>query len=227
MLSNEVIAVQQALAGRHSSFLASHAGTCCIVARRWFDALASAAGHQFPGPPTWIRERWSWGPTNWPLYWCEAVTAKALDCGALAALSRHAFEACGVRAYSVQLIERFDDRTVAHWKETWRGVRVLPWWWGDLVYHEAVVAFAGGSPFLWDPTDNRVLRPCGRAVCIRICPSDPPSCNRTHLDDAHGSPSEWHANFAHALQSVSSAARTDGNGRVLTVDRLLRPEVPR
>jgi hypothetical protein len=227
MPSENLVAVQRALANRPPSFLSSHTGTCCHTAYRWFEAMSRSAGRLFPGPPTWIRERWTWGPNDWPLHWCEAVGAPALDCGALGALSWHAFEVCGVRAYPVQLIERFDARTVAHWIEMWRGVHVLPWWWGDLVYHEAVLAFAGETPFLWDPTDNRVVRPCGRAVSIRICPSNAASPNQAHICDAHRSPSDWHANFDQALHSVSSAAPTDAIGPFLAVNRLLRPEVPR
>ena len=146
----------EALELRPATQLASHPSACCVRARQWFSALSRSAHLHQPGPPTWIRERWEWGPTRWPLHWCEAADLEAIDCGALAALARAAFEARGDRAFAVQLVERHDDDATENWQRVWHEhLGACDWIWGDLVYHEAVGVVAGESLRLWDPTDNR------------------------------------------------------------------------
>ena len=61
------------------SMLGDH-GPCCDRARAWLVAMgrshdfASTDGLAFAGP-RWLTERWAWGPTRWPIAWCEAFAA--------------------------------------------------------------------------------------------------------------------------------------------------------
>src|SRR5574342_271092 len=74
------------------SQLVDHGHDCCRVARAWLVSLdysldsVLASADRFRGPG-WIRDRYPWGPSRWPLSWCEVVVAEQLDCGALTALA--------------------------------------------------------------------------------------------------------------------------------------------
>ncbi len=185
--------VLEIVASREPSRLRTHDARCCRLARAWFRALAVSASLQQPGPPAWIRQHWNWGPVEWPLNWCWIPELKTLDCGALAALARAAFEATGAKTVPVQLIERFDAAAVEHWRAAWMGNRTTPpWMWGELVYHEAVGVLDGTRIAIWDPTDSDFVdRPTpgayASAQAIRI---DPPS-----VDEGNGNGSHelfWH-----------------------------------
>lgn len=67
------------LANRPVSRFSTHAGSCCRIARQWFECMARAAMRSWGPEPRWITERWKWGPTVWPIHWCEAVTSHELD----------------------------------------------------------------------------------------------------------------------------------------------------
>ncbi len=155
------------------SQLFSHDAICCRSAKAWFTSVAGAFAFQNPGPPGWIRERWDWGPTQWPLSWCEAVRADKLDCGALAALARHAFRAYGMKNYAAQLIQRFDNDAVANWQTTWEQENAdAGWIRGNLAYHEAVLVERPDGFQIWDPTDNTWMdhqsRGYGEIMAIRF-----------------------------------------------------------
>lgn len=152
--SNSMSILDELLSRDHSS-ISSHSSECCERARLWFEAMAFSASLLGPTPPTWIRERWSWGPTNWPVHWCDLGGTTQLDCGGLAALSLRAIQLCGVIALPIQLIERFSQSTVANWRSVWQGIQVAPWWDNELVYHEAVLVKSDDVFRAWDPTDNR------------------------------------------------------------------------
>ena len=98
-------------AARGPSALADHGTECCATARTWFHAM-SRSFWRGQGGPTWIRRRWEWGPTCWPLHWCEAMAAKELCCGAQAALSIEAFRGRGVHALPVQLVRDVKQRAL-------------------------------------------------------------------------------------------------------------------
>jgi hypothetical protein len=92
-----------------ASELADHGEQCCRIAREWL--LATDCARQPPGEPLagprWIRQRVTWGPNRWPVYWCEAVSGKVLDCGALAALATEAFRGRGLTCYPAQMIQLY------------------------------------------------------------------------------------------------------------------------
>src|SRR5215203_96792 len=60
-----------------------HGRRCCKAARDWIVSMdhSQLSGHSVNTGPRWIRQRFAWGPTAWPICWCEAVKEKILDCG--------------------------------------------------------------------------------------------------------------------------------------------------
>jgi hypothetical protein len=163
-----------AVAPREPSRLSAHEAPCCAIAKGWFSAMAASATCQGAGPLVWIRERWQWGPTDWPLHWCRAVRAGRLDCGALAALGREAIRAAGLNALAVQVIERFNPTATGHWRRRWDKVEgVGQWLWHDFSYHEVVGISRAETLTVWDPTDNRSVdgkatEGYGSVVAIRV-----------------------------------------------------------
>jgi hypothetical protein len=161
------------LESRLPSRLSSHPGPCCRAAKAWFTALVSSSSPR-DEPPSWLSVRWRWGPSSWPLHWCEAVRAPRLDCGALAALARSAWEVLGYAALPVQMVERFNAAAGENWRSLWERSSVeVEWVWDDLVYHEAVAILGPRGLLLWDPTDrcwieSRARNGYGSAVAIRV-----------------------------------------------------------
>ncbi len=152
-----MLALLQRCAERPLSVFAHHGGRCCETARLWVAATDAALRADAPpaSGPRWMRMRWRWGPSRWPLYWCEAVAHKTLDCGALAWMSIEAFRARGVSALPAQVIQQYDERAVAHWGHAWAQAGASPHWLGEdgLVYHElCAVPGAAGALRLWDPS---------------------------------------------------------------------------
>lgn len=167
--------VIQTLEDRASSSLLTHKGRCCLTARAWFESLVMSLAERRE-PPDWLSLRWPWGPSPWPLYWCEAVRAEHLDCGALAALTRASCDALGLSPMPVQLIERFNVEAGENWRSVWRrSAPGVKWVWGDLVYHEAVAIPGRGGLSIWDPTDrcwieSRARTGYASAVAVRVLP---------------------------------------------------------
>ncbi|HEX9939020.1 MAG TPA: hypothetical protein VGB15_17900 [Longimicrobium sp.] len=141
------------------SALAHHGGECCTAARAWFMAMDRSMwrGH---GGPGWIHRHWPWGPSQWPLYWCEAVEAEELDCGAHQAMTLESFRARGVRAVPVQLVQRQEAHHYPHWLGRWSGAGASPLWAGQgAAYHEACATLVDGRAEVWDPTVGAWLSP--------------------------------------------------------------------
>jgi hypothetical protein len=105
------------------------------------------------GAPAWIRRRYDWGPTQWPLHWCDAVNANELCCGAQAALSLEAFRARGIDAVPVQLVQRYETHDMPHWHSRWTRAGANAAWAADeFVYHEACGVLDDGRLRVWNPT---------------------------------------------------------------------------
>jgi hypothetical protein len=155
------------------SAIASHDAACCRDARAWFLAMNRSLWRG-QGAPAWIGRHYEWGPTCWPLHWCDAVGAKELCCGAQAALVVEAFRDRGVDAVPVQLVQRFGEHDAAHWRGTWTAGGASAAWLGDgLVYHEACAVLEDGRARVWDPTASMWARPdevrgYGSIAAIRI-----------------------------------------------------------
>jgi len=181
----DVARALEALEHQPPSQLADHGCDCCRGARGWFQATARAMACLDSATPRWIRERWQWGPQEWPLWWCQAVERDQIDCGAFAALTREAFAATGQRTVSVQLIERFDARTVDNWMARWSGEAHTSWLFGKFCYHEAVglvtvlqINSHRQSLRIWDPVDtcwveHRHVAGYGSVVACRVLPASP------------------------------------------------------
>lgn len=144
---------------RLPSFISDHGGECCRAARTWFRCLSVAAASRNPGPPTWIRERWEWGPSEWPLHWCQIPGLKTLDCGALACLARTALGHTGAIVLPVQLLEGFDTSAVEQWRAVWESCPAAApsWTWESIAYHEAAAILDNGRLSIWDPTDSHFV----------------------------------------------------------------------
>lgn len=159
------------------SQLADHKGHCCARARSWLlsldRSLSLATG--IWSTPTWLLERYEWGPAIWPISWCQLPTATELDCGALAALAREVFRSRGWEAVPVQMLQRFSENDARHWRRRWSQAGASTGWMnGDLAYHEAVGILRPARRLrVWDPTDGMWLEPAppqsyGSTQAIRV-----------------------------------------------------------
>lgn len=174
---------------RLPSHLLWHEGDCCRIAKAWFRGMEySLHGEQHAGSgPGWIRRHWRWGPTRWPLYWCEAIKLQALDCGALAALSREAFLLRDRDVTAVQLIQYFPADAALHWGALWASAGLSDRWaFGSHAYHEAAGVLQGSELAVWDATDNCWLSPhnvsgYGSTALIRVAASPGGPSIGTHL----------------------------------------------
>lgn len=140
--------------GWPASTISHHVRACCDVAREWVlstDFSQLGGGSPLAGP-RWIRQRYTWGPSKWPIHWCEAVRQKTLDCGALAALAHEVFTARGARSFPAQFIQQFSEDATRDWCKRWEGDQcAAAWIMDDLIYHEgcAVLTPEGGLK-VWD-----------------------------------------------------------------------------
>ena len=143
---------------RHSapSLIAHHGKACCAIAREWLfstDHSQLNGEHKLMGP-RWVRRKYKWGPSQWPMTWCHAVEQDSLDCGALAAITSEIFAVRGVDCYPVQLIQQYSEETTSHWSAKWTTHPASTQWiQGALIYHEACAVQIGASEIkIWDPS---------------------------------------------------------------------------
>lgn len=155
--------IPRAWFGFEPSRLSHHDDACCRHAKAWF--LAMDHSHQLSGesPATWIRRRFDWGPSPWPLHWCETVRSEQLDCGALADLARESFINRGQDVLSCQAIQRFNSAAVRQWRTVWERAGFSPRWaHRDSAYHELCGVVQDDRIRLWDPTDNVWIDPSAK-----------------------------------------------------------------
>ncbi len=141
------------------STLSHHGRECCTTARSWFLAMNRSMwrGH---GGPSWIAQRFPWGPCQWPLYWCDAMEAEELDCGAHQALTIEAFRARGIHVLPVQLVQRQERHHLPHFHGRWSADGASPDWAGEgVAYHEACATVTDGRAEVWDATVSSWLSP--------------------------------------------------------------------
>jgi hypothetical protein len=151
-----------AFASNRPALLQEHDHECCLTAKKWFLAMDSASrmGNGALEPPTWLRERYQWGPSLWPIYWCEAVRSRVLDCAALAFLARESYKARGVPVLPALLVRRYSEQDAQQWRALWRAASCYTnWILRRCVYHEAVMVLEGEEGHLWDPSDGHWLDP--------------------------------------------------------------------
>ncbi|HEU0134682.1 MAG TPA: hypothetical protein VFR28_07650, partial [Allosphingosinicella sp.] len=121
----------------HSS-LSHHGQACCEIAKAWVTSMdfAQLNGAELTSGPRWLRSKYKWGPSPWPMHWCEAVKRKTIDCGAHAALATEAFRARGLTAFPAQLVQRYSADASEQWQAKWSGEDVSCHWLdGEHIYH--------------------------------------------------------------------------------------------
>lgn len=159
------------------SDLSHHGQACCDSARLWLGAMdfAQLNGSALRHGPRWIRSNYDWGPSAWPLHWCEAVAAKVIDCGAHSALAHEAFLARGLETYRAQFVQSYGRRAVAQWRTRWTEQQVSDHWLADgYIYHEGNAVFVGDNEVaLWDGSAGCWLNPTqcagyGGLLAVRI-----------------------------------------------------------
>lgn len=169
-----------------ASVLSHHGARCCYLAQEWvlsMDLSQLNAGSPLTGP-RWIPQKYMWGPSTWPIHWCEAVRQKTLDCGALAALAQEVFIARGVRSYPAQFIEQFTEDATRHWYKKWGGDEdSVHWILGDLIYHEGcAVEVRDNEIKMWDASAGWWINPkqfggYGAVRAVRVFHTRSASCN--------------------------------------------------
>src|SRR5262245_44335612 len=160
------------------SRLVDHGTSCCTGARAWLQAMAASYAFRrtdgtVVAAPTFLSRRYTWGPTAWPIAWCQAVRANAIDCGVFSAFAREILSAQGVKCYSAQVMQLFGPETTAHWRQRWRGLPgAFNWIDNELVYHEVVIVDVGDVAEVFNPSHGQWLSPAaasgyGAVVAIR------------------------------------------------------------
>ena len=188
---NETDFVDAGAAAEHwrdwpASTISHHGRPCCDVAREWFlatDYSQLNAGSRLTGP-RWVRHKYKWGPSRWPIHWCEAVREETLDCGALAALAHEVFAARGLVSLRAQFIQQFTEDATRQWCERW-GCADVPVRWirDDVIYHEGCAVVLGDRELkVWDASAGWWVSPkqfggYGGLVAIRIF--EPPAAHGT------------------------------------------------
>ena len=151
-----------------SSCIIHHESECCEEARLWFLAYArsmegSAATQNKIKPPVWLSQLFKWGPSVWPITWCQVIKEKTIDCGVFAALAREVFSAQGFSAHPAQALLSYNNECTGHWKDLWKtGMNkfekrkvgeVFPWVGTEIVYHEiCLLELSDGETKIYDST---------------------------------------------------------------------------
>jgi hypothetical protein len=169
MASDALDTLERAAWARASGSTLAHHGPCCARARAWLVAMArshdyaSTDGLSFTAP-RWLTRRWTWGPTRWPIAWCEAMRADTIDCGVFAVFALEIFRAKGVEAYSGQVLRTYAAESTTHWRQKWSSLPGAFDWIGDnVVFHEVcVLPVSGAHARVYDPTDGIWLEPRGQ-----------------------------------------------------------------
>jgi hypothetical protein len=185
----------------HPSQISHHGEICCEIAREWItstDFSELNGGNELTGP-RWLRQRFNWGASSFPIYWCKAVRKKTLDCGALAALAHEVFTVRGVRSFRVQLIQRFSEMSTSQWSQSWseNGDEELRWIDHDLIYHEGCAILVGDREIkVWDASagwwiDSKPAEGYGALLAIRVSASDPRMAGGFKWGGHRITPNQW------------------------------------
>ena len=155
-----------------------HGTSCCAAARRWLSAIHAAGGATAAlSGLGWISDMYPWGPSQWPMSWCNLVEQQKLDCGAHSAVAREVVRVSGVELLGVQLLLWAGASDIAHWGATWREEGVAPTWLFDAIYYHEAVGLAGESLVVLDTTRNARVAPDagpgnGSVAAIRVSGGD-------------------------------------------------------
>jgi hypothetical protein len=145
------------------SAFSHHGQACCETARQWVMAMdyAQLNGSGLTSGPRWLRARYKWGPSPWPMFWCDAVKRKTIDCGAHAALAREAFNARGLTAVPCQLVQKYSADATDQWRGAWQEEEVSCHWLdGDTIYHEVTALIVDEDEVkIWDGSAGSWVNP--------------------------------------------------------------------
>jgi hypothetical protein len=144
------------------SRISHHGEACCEVSREWVIAMdfAQLNGGRLESGPRWLRQKYAWGPTQWPAFWCELVKRKEIDCGAHAALAHEVFTARGLTSFPAQLIQQYSEDATGQWRGKWSKEDVSCHWIDDTtIYHEGAALLLGGEIKLWDASAGAWINP--------------------------------------------------------------------
>jgi hypothetical protein len=165
------------------SEISHHGAGCCDLAREWLVAMdfAQLNGANLASGPRWLRAKYEWGPSAWPIHWCEVASSKVIDCGAHSALAHEVFLARGLTAFRAQFVQSYNDEAVDQWRGRWAEDRASDHWLGDgVIYHEGNALLLEGSQVkLWDGSAGSWINPrqgsgYGSLVAVRIfAPNQP------------------------------------------------------
>ena len=159
------------------SQISHHGAMCCEVTREWLTAMdfSDLGGADVLTGPRWLRQRFNWGCSTFPIYWCEAIKRDTLDCGALAALSHEVFLSRGVKSLRVQIVKKFSKNATGQWTSNWHdGMTPLEWVHNDLIYHEGcAVVLTENQIKIWDSSagwwiDTKQRDGYGSVLAVRI-----------------------------------------------------------
>jgi hypothetical protein len=145
------------------SRLSHHGRACCDIAREWVIGMdfAQLNGGDLTSGPRWLREKYKWGPSPWPMHWCEAVKRKTIDCGAHAALASEAFTARGLTAFPAQIVQKYSEDATEQWRGKWAEEDVSCHWLdGEHIYHEVTALLVGEDEVkIWDASAGSWINP--------------------------------------------------------------------
>ena len=120
-------------------------------------------------------QRWTWGPSPWPIHWCEAVERETLDCGALGCMARELFAERGLASFPAQFVQQYTNEATSQWLGKWEQEQASTHWIDeDVIYHEACALVAGaGELKLFDPSAGWWVNPrqsggYGALLAVRI-----------------------------------------------------------
>jgi len=137
-----------------ASEISHHGKICCEIAKEWLIStdMSELRDQSALTGPRWVRRVFEWGPSRFPINWCEVVRKKTLDCGALAALTHEIFTARGLKSVRVQMVQRFSETATRQWTDSWGDENVpLRWTDKDLIYHEGCAILTGATEVkVWD-----------------------------------------------------------------------------
>lgn len=148
-----------------NSHISHHGAACCDIAHEWLIAydFAQLNGGDVLSGPRWMREHSTWGPTVWPIHWCEAVDADVVDCGVHAAIAHEVFVARGVTAFRAQFVQRYSADTADSWRQNWGTSGASDHWIdGESIYHEGNAILVEETTLkLWDGSAGCWINPRG------------------------------------------------------------------
>lgn len=158
-----------------TSRLLEHKDPCCKIARCHLLAMARSFDFRITeGQSTtgmhWLQSHFKWGSNPWPLYWCQAMKRKTIDCGVFAEFAKTIFEAKGYEVFHAQIIEKSSNAATAHYANRWiRESGNFEWIGHGFIYHEILgVTCPNDTTRLFDPTDAVWLNP--RSISGFGCP---------------------------------------------------------